>query len=100
MSHQDLVELCMLIALLVLSALFSSSETALTTVNRIRIRTLAGQGDKRAMTLLAVLQNPEKMLSVILIGNNVVNLYASSLATPTSLLPKSERVTVVASEEA
>lgn len=75
----------MLIALLVLSALFSSSETALTTVNRIRIRTLAGQGDKRAMTLLAVLQNPEKMLSVILIGNNVVNLYASSLATTVTL---------------
>ncbi|EHO16068.1 hypothetical protein HMPREF9623_01614 [Stomatobaculum longum] len=85
MSHQDLVELCMLIALLVLSALFSSSETALTTVNRIRIRTLTGQGDKRAMTLLAVLQNPEKMLSVILIGNNVVNLYASSLATTVTL---------------
>ena len=85
MSHQDLVELCMLIALLVLSALFSSSETALTTVNRIRVRTLAGQGDKRAMTLLAVLQNPEKMLSVILIGNNVVNLYASSLATTVTL---------------
>ena len=75
----------MLLALLVLSALFSSSETALTTVNRIRIRTLAGQGDKRAMTLLAVLQNPEKMLSVILIGNNVVNLYASSLATTVTL---------------
>ena len=75
----------MLIALLVLSALFSSSETALTTVNRIRVRTLAGQGDKRAMTLLAVLQNPEKMLSVILIGNNVVNLYASSLATTVTL---------------
>lgn len=75
----------MLIALLVLSALFSSSETALTTVNRIRIRTLARQGDKRAMTLLAVLQNPEKMLSVILIGNNVVNLYASSLATTVTL---------------
>ena len=75
----------MLIALLVLSALFSSSETALTTGNRIRIRTLAGQGDKRAMTLLAVLQNPEKMLSVILIGNNVVNLYASSLATTVTL---------------
>lgn len=75
----------MLSARLVLSALFSSSETALTTVNRIRIRTLAGQGDKRAMTLLAVLQNPEKMLSVILIGNNVVNLYASSLATTVTL---------------
>ena len=75
----------MLIALLVLSALFSSSETALTTVNRIRVRTLAGQGDKRAVTLLAILQKPEKMLSVILIGNNVVNLYASSLATTVTL---------------
>lgn len=85
MSHQDIFQLCLLIVLLVLSALFSSSETALTTVNHIRVRTLAGQGDKRAITLLAILQKPEKMLSVILIGNNVVNLYASSLATTVTL---------------
>ena len=85
MSRQDLIQLCLLILLLGTSSLFSSAETALTTVNRIRIRTLAGQGDKRAVTLLAILQKPEKMLSVILIGNNVVNLYASSLATTVTL---------------
>ena len=85
MSRQDLIQLCLLVVLLGTSALFSSAETALTTVNRIRVRTLAGQGDKRAVTLLAILQKPEKMLSVILIGNNVVNLYASSLATTVTL---------------
>ena len=85
MSRQDLIQLCLLVVLLGTSALFSSAETALTTVNRIRVRTLAGQGDKRAITLLAILQKPEKMLSVILIGNNVVNLYASSLATTVTL---------------
>ena len=85
MSRQDLIQLCLLVVLLGTSTLFSSAETALTTVNRIRIRTLAGQGDKRAVNLLAILQKPEKMLSVILIGNNVVNLYASSLATTVTL---------------
>ena len=85
MSRQDLIQLCLLVVLLGTSALFSSAETALTTVNRIRVRTLASQGDKRAVTLLSILQKPEKMLSVILIGNNVVNLYASSLATTVTL---------------
>jgi len=85
LSRQDLIQLCLLVVLLGTSALFSSAETALTTVNRIRVRTLASQGDKRAVTLLSILQKPEKMLSVILIGNNVVNLYASSLATTVTL---------------
>jgi putative hemolysin len=77
----DAIQLIILVVLLALSAFFSSSETALTTVNKIRMRTLADAGDKRAAYVLRVIENPGKMLSAILIGNNVVNLYASSLST-------------------
>ena len=64
-----------------LSAFFSSSETALTTVNKIRMKTLAENGDKRAAKVLKVTSDSGKMLSAILIGNNIVNIFASSLAT-------------------
>ncbi len=81
MDSGDAIQLIILVVLLALSAFFSSSETALTTVNKIRMRTLADAGDKRAAYVLRVIENPGKMLSAILIGNNVVNLYASSLST-------------------
>ena len=81
MDTKDLTELLLLIFLLMLSGFFSSAETALTTANRIRIRTQAEHGDKNARILLKILDQPDKMLSVILVGNNIVNLYASSLAT-------------------
>ena len=81
MDSQTLREFVCLILLLMLSAFFSSAETALTTANRIRIRTLAEHGDRNAAVLLKILEDPEKMLSSILVGNNIVNLYASSLAT-------------------
>lgn len=75
------IEVIFLVILLILSAFFSSSETALTTVSRIKIKTLADQGDRRARMVLKVTENKSRMLSAILIGNNVVNLSASSLAT-------------------
>lgn len=81
MDSSDAIQLLVLVVLLVLSAFFSSSETALTTVNKIRIRTLAEAGDSRAMVLLKVVEEQGKMLSAILIGNNIVNLTASSLMT-------------------
>lgn len=81
MDSSDAIQLLTLVILIFLSAFFSSSETALTTVNRIRIRNLAEAGDARAITLTKVIEDQGKMLSAILIGNNVVNLYASSLAT-------------------
>lgn len=77
----DIVQLIILIFLLLLSAFFSSSETALTTVNKIRMRTLSESGNKRADRVLRVTDDSGKMLSAILIGNNIVNLSASSLAT-------------------
>lgn len=75
------IQIFIVIVLLGLSAFFSSAETALTTVNKMRIRTLADAGDKRALTLNKVIENPGKMLSTILVGNNIVNLSASSLMT-------------------
>lgn len=81
MSPSETGQLITVIILLCLSAFFSSSETALTTVNQIRMRTLADNGDKRAARVLRVTGNPGKMLSAILIGNNIVNLSASSIST-------------------
>ena len=81
MTPGDIVQLIILILLLLLSAFFSWSETALTTVNKIRMRTLSESGNKRADRVLRVTDDSGKMLSAILIGNNIVNLSASSLAT-------------------
>jgi len=81
LDSSDVIQLLVLIVLLALSAFFSSSETALTTVNKIRIRTLAEAGDSRAIILSKVIEQQGKMLSAILIGNNIVNLTASSLMT-------------------
>lgn len=70
-----------IVLMILLSAFFSSAETAMTTVNRIRIQALIEQGDKRAIILDKVISNSSKMLSTILIGNNIVNISASSLVT-------------------
>lgn len=81
MASDDAIQICLLILLLLLSAFFSSAETSLTTVNKIRIKTLADEGNKRAQTLLKIIDQSGKMLSTILVGNNIVNISASSLAT-------------------
>ena len=81
MDSSDVSQLIILLILLGLSAFFSSAETALTTVNRMRIRGLADEGDKRAKTVMNITDNSSKMLSAILIGNNIVNLSAASLTT-------------------
>lgn len=81
MDSSDVTQLIILLILLLLSGFFSSAETALTTVNKIRMRSLAEEGNKRAETVLKVTENSGKMLSAILIGNNIVNLSASSLTT-------------------
>ncbi len=81
MDSSDATRLIILFILLLLSAFFSSAETALTTVNKIRMRTLAEEGNKRARTVLAITDDSGKMLSAILIGNNIVNLSAASLTT-------------------
>ncbi|MCD8133861.1 MAG: hemolysin family protein [Clostridiales bacterium] len=67
--------------LLFLSAFFSSAETALTTVSKISMKTLADEGNHRAALVLKITDDSSRMLSAVLIGNNLVNILASSLAT-------------------
>ena len=81
MDSSSVLQFIFLVILIALSAFFSSAETALTTVNRVRVRTLIEEGNKRAVILQKILDNYSKMLSSILIGNNVVNLSASALTT-------------------
>ena len=69
MDSDIAVPLLFLIVLLALSAFFSSAETALTTVSKISMKTLADEGDKRAQLVLKITDNSHKMLSAILIGN-------------------------------
>ena len=85
MDQSTIIQLIILVFLLFLSAFFSSAETALTTVSKIRLKTMADDGDKQAARVLKVTADSHKMLSAILIGNNIVNLSASSLATTISM---------------
>ena len=81
MDSGEVIQLLFVVVLLMLSAFFSSAETALTTSNKIRLKGLADEGDKRAKRVLEITGDSGKMLSAILIGNNIVNLSASSIAT-------------------
>lgn len=81
LSTSEITMLIILIFLIFLSAFFSSAETAFTTVSSIKIRTLMDENNKKAFLVKKIIDNKTKMLSAILIGNNIVNISASSLAT-------------------
>lgn len=81
MDPEHIIQLIVLIILVLVSAFFSSAETAFSTVNKIRIENLAEEGNKAAKRALKVIDNYSKMLSTVLIGNNIVNIAASALAT-------------------
>ena len=81
MDTSAAIQIIVLIILLLLSAFFSSAETSLTTVNKIKMRALAEEGNKKASMVIQITDDSSKMLSAILIGNNIVNLSASSLTT-------------------
>lgn len=85
MNSTIFIQFLFLFLLLALSAFFSSAETSMTAVNKIRIQSLAEQGVGSAVTLLKILNNYDKMLSAVLIGNNIVNISASALATTLAL---------------
>ncbi len=76
-----ILQLIILVVLILLSGFFSSAETALTTCNRVRMKALEEENDRRARRVNRILEKNSKMLSAILIGNNIVNLSASALAT-------------------
>lgn len=81
MSSIEITMLLVLIILIMLSAFFSSAETAFTTVSNIQIRTLIEENNKKAMLVDKIIENKSKMLSAVLIGNNLVNISASALST-------------------
>ena len=83
MDSGQALQMLIVIGLLGLSAFFSSAETAMMAVNKIRVRNLADAGLSRAEILVKILDNQSKMLSAILIGNNIVNISASSIMTVT-----------------
>ena len=70
-----------LIALVALSAFFSASETAYTSLNRARLKAMANNGSRRAERALALSEDYDRLLSGILVGNNIVNILSASLAT-------------------
>ncbi|EOC0080488.1 HlyC/CorC family transporter [Cronobacter sakazakii] len=70
-----------LIVMVVVSAYFSGSETGMMTLNRYRLRHLSKQGNRAAKRVERLLRKPDRLISLVLIGNNLVNILASSLAT-------------------
>lgn len=81
MDPSIIVQIVALILLIALSAFFSSAETSFVTCNKMRMKSLAEDGNKKARRVLKITADSSKMLSAILIGNNLVNISASSLAT-------------------
>lgn len=77
----DPVSIIIIIVCVFLSSYFSATETAFSSLNRIRIKNMADNGNKRAKLVMHLYENYDKLLSTILIGNNVVNILATSLAT-------------------
>jgi putative hemolysin len=75
------IKILLFLLCLVFSAFFSGSEVALVSITRAKVRTLLMKGDKRAAALAALKKKPDHMLITILIGNNIVNVAASALAT-------------------
>ena len=75
------IQVVTLIILIFLSGFFSSAETAFVSCNKARIRSLADDGDKKAARVLRILEKGSKLLSTVLIGNNIVNLTASAIST-------------------
>ncbi len=81
MDSDNIIQLIAIVVLLLLSAFFSSAETSFITVNRIKLLSLVEEGNKRAALVIRIIDQPAKMLSAVLIGNNIVNISCSALAT-------------------
>ena len=81
MDTHSIVLIAVLAALIAMSAYFSATETAFTSFNRIRMKSMAQSGSKKAQLALDLSENYDKLLSTILIGNNIVNITSASLAT-------------------
>lgn len=81
MDNQTILLIIVLTGLILMSAFFSATETAFSTLNKIRLKTMVSNGDKKAKRVLELAEDYDTLLSTILIGNNIVNIGAASLAT-------------------
>lgn len=81
MDSHIIVDIVAIVILVILSAYFSATETAFTSLNRIRVKNMAGEGNKRAEMVLRLEENYDKLLTTILIGNNIVNITMTSIST-------------------
>ena len=78
MEGDSIILLVVLLAMVIMSAYFSATETAFTSLNRIRLKSRADNGDARAARVLALAEKYDLLLSTILIGNNIVNNVATT----------------------
>ena len=78
---EDAILYILVVILIGLSAFFSATETAFSSVNRIRLKNYAGEGNKRAVKTLKIAEDFDRALSAILIGNNIVNIASASIGT-------------------
>ncbi|MBE6635994.1 MAG: HlyC/CorC family transporter [Ruminococcaceae bacterium] len=81
MEEHSIIMVVIVFACVIMSAYFSATETAFSTLNKIRIKTMAEDGNRRAQRVYKLTENFDALLSTILIGNNIVNILASSLST-------------------
>lgn len=77
----QIILVIVIVVCLIFSGYFSATETAFTTLNKVRVKTKADDGNKRAKLVLKLASDYDRLLSTILIGNNIVNITASSVAT-------------------
>ena len=75
------LQIALIVFCIIMSAYFSATETAFSTLNKIRIKNLAEDGNKKAKLVYSLTEKYDTMLSAVLIGNNIVNILGSSLAT-------------------
>ena len=81
MEPDSIAKIVFIVILIVFSAYFSATETAFSTLNRIRLKNAADNGDKKAGKVLKLAENYDKLITTVLVGNNIVNILASSIAT-------------------
>lgn len=81
MDTDSIITVIIMVLLVLLSACFSASETAFSSLNRIRMKNLAENGSKKAARVMKLSDNFDKLLSTLLIGNNIVNIALASIAT-------------------
>lgn len=81
MGSHSIWSVIAIVVLVIMSAYFSATETAFTSLNRIRVKNMAGEGNKKAKLVMKLSDEYDKLLSAILIGNNIVNIAMTAIAT-------------------